>query len=193
MEPVKVLIAEDDPLTRLDLRIALSDLGLSVVGEAEDGRQAVNLVRSLKPDLVIADIMMPQMDGLELAQIIRNEHLAAVMLLTGYAEEDMVAKANSAGVLAYLSKPFRKEDLPQSISIALGRYRERLSLESEVEELKQKMEARKLVGRAKALLMEQHNLTEREAFHRIQAQSQLLQRPPHEIAQAIITANEMHV
>lgn len=105
----------------------------------------------------------------------------------------MVSRADAAGVLAYLRKPFRKEDLPPALAIALGRHRELRLLETEVDELKEKMEARKVVGRAKALLMERYNLSEREAFHRIQAQSQTLQKPPHEIAQAIITASEIGV
>lgn len=193
MEPVKVVIADDDPLTRLDLRQSLEDIGVRVLGEAEDGREALTLTRALHPDLLILDIRMPQMDGLEAARAARGENLAPVMLLTGYAEEDMVAQADAAGVLAYLRKPFRKEDLGPAIAIALGRHRERQALEDDVEALKEKMEARKLVGRAKALLMERHNLTEREAFYRIQAQSQTLQKPAHEIARAIITASEMGI
>ena len=192
-DPVKVIIADDDPLTRLDLRHALSGLGMQVLGEAEDGRQALALARSLRPDLLILDIMMPQMDGLDAARVARAEHLGAVMLLTGYAEEDMIARADAAGVLAYLRKPFRAEELGPAIAISLGRYRERQALETDVEDLKERMEARKVVGRAKAILMERHQLTEREAFYRIQAQSQSLQKPASEIARAIITASEMGI
>jgi len=131
-EPIKVILADDDPLTRLDLRHALETLGLRVLGEAEDGRQALSLARTLRPDLLILDIMMPQMDGLDAARIARAEGLGAVMLLTGYAEEDMIARADAAGVLAYLRKPFRTEELGPSIAIALGRYRERQALETDV-------------------------------------------------------------
>jgi AmiR/NasT family two-component response regulator len=193
MDSVKVVIADDDALIRLDLRITLEEMGHRVIGEAEDGRQAVSLARTLRPDLMILDVLMPQMDGLDAARLIRSESLAPVMLLTGYAEDEMVARADAAGVLAYLRKPFRKEDLGPALAITLGRFRERRQLESEVEALKDKMEARKVVGRAKAMLMERYNLSEREAFHRIQAQSQSLQKAPHEIAQAIITASELGV
>ena len=192
-EPIKVVIADDDPLIRLDLRHALADLGMHVLGEAEDGRQAVSLARALRPDLLILDIMMPQMDGLDAARVARTEHLGAVILLTGYAEDDMIAQADAAGVVAYLRKPFRVEELGPAIAISLGRYRERQALETDVEDLKEKMEARKVVGRAKAILMERHQLTEREAFYRIQAQSQALQKPASEIARAIITASEMGI
>ncbi len=193
MEPVKVVIADDDPLTRLDLRTSLEEWNVRVVGEAEDGRQAVALARALRPDLLILDIRMPRMDGLEAARIVRKEQDAAVLLLSAYAEDDMIAAADAAGVLAYLRKPFRSEDLRPAIAMALGRHEERRALEVELKDVKEKMEARKIVGRAKALLMERHHLTEREAFYRIQAQSANLQKPVHEIAQAIITASEMGV
>jgi len=193
MESLKVLIADDEPLTRLDLRVSLQELGVDVIGEAEDGRQAVELSRSLHPDLVIMDVMMPQMDGLEAARVLREQRLAPVMLLTGYADDEMVARADAAGVMAYVRKPFRKEELLPSIAIAMGRHRERRILEQEIDALKEKMEARKIVGRAKALLMERYNLTEREAFYRIQTKSQMLQKPAHEIAKAIIMASELGV
>lgn len=193
MESLKVLIADDEPLTRLDLRVVLQELGVDVIGEAEDGKQAIELSRSLRPDLVIMDVMMPQMDGVEAARVLREQRLAPVMLLTGYADDAMVARADAAGVLAYVRKPFRKDDILPSIAIAMGRHRERRVLESEIDALKEKMEARKIVGRAKALLMERYNLTEREAFYRIQTKSQMLQKPAHEIAKAIIMASELGV
>ncbi len=192
-DSVKIIIADDDPLTRLDLSHALRGLGMTVLGEAEDGRHALALARSLRPDLLILDIMMPQMDGLEAARVARTEQLGAVMLLSGYAEEDMIAQADAAGVLAYLRKPFRADELAPAIAISLGRHRERQALETDVEDLREKMEARKVVGRAKAILMERHQLSEREAFYRIQAQSQTLQKPASEIARAIITASEMGI
>lgn len=193
MDAVKFIIADDEPLTRLDLKTTLEELGHRVIGEAEEGRQILSLARALRPDLVILDIMMPGQNGLEVAQALYQENLAPVILLTGYAEDDMIARADAAGVLAYLRKPFRKEDLPAAIVLALGRHRERRLLAEEIESLRDKIEARKLMGRAKALLMERYNLTEREAFHRIQSQSQTLQKPPQDIARAIITASEIGV
>ncbi len=193
MQPVKVVIADDDALVRLDLKLALEELGHRVLGEAEDGQQAVFLARTLQPDLLILDVMMPKLDGLDVARAVRQENLAPVALLSAYSDETLRERADEAGVLAYLRKPFRKEDLAPAIAIALGRDRERRGLQAEIEDLKGKMEARKLVGRAKALLMERHHLTEREAFHRIQAQSQSLQKAPHEIAQAIILAGELGI
>ena len=193
MEPVKIILADDEPLLRLDLRTMLEQEGYQILGEADDGRQAVELTRNLRPDLAIIDIMMPQMNGLDAARIIRDEDLAAVLVLTGYGQRDVVDRADAAGVQAFLNKPVRKDDLVMAVPLAVSRFRERLRLQSEIEDLKEKMEARKVVGRAKALLMERYNLTEREAFYRIQTKSQMLQKPAHEIAQAIITASELGI
>jgi len=193
MEPVKIILADDEPLLRLDLRTMLEQEGYMVVGEAEDGRQAVEITRSLRPDLAILDIMMPQMNGLDAARAIRDADLAAVLVLSGYGQRDVLDRADAAGVQAFLNKPIRKDDLMTAVPLAVSRFRERLRLQAEITELKEKMEARKVVGRAKALLMERYNLTEREAFYRIQAKSQMLQKPAHEIAQAIITASELGV
>lgn len=193
MESLKVLIVDDDSLIRMDLRVSLESLGYEVVGEAGDGKQAVDLARSLHPDVVVMDVVMPQMDGLEAARILRQEQIAPVVMLSGFGEEDLVGRANAAGVMAYLRKPLRQDELAPTMAMALGRHRERRDLEREIDSLKEKMEARKIVGRAKALLMEKYNLTEREAFHRIQNKSQTMQKPAHEIAKAIIMASELGV
>lgn len=193
MDSIKIIIADDEPLIRMDLRIVLESIGHTVIAEAEDGKQAIDLTRSLKPDLVMLDIMMPNLDGLEAAKMIRVEDIAPVMLISGFAEEDMLKKADEAGVLSYIRKPFSQNDLIPAISIALGRYRERKTLELEIETLKEKIEVRKIIGRAKALLMERYHLTEREAFYRIQNRSQIMQKPAHEIAKAIIMANELGI
>ncbi len=149
MQPVKVVIADDDALTRLDLRLALEEMGHRVIGEAEDGQTAAALARTLRPDLLILDIRMPHLSGLDAARLARHDNLAPVVLLTGYADEEMLAQADAAGVVAYLRKPLRPEDLPPAIAIALGRFRERRALEAEVAALRETMEARKVVGRAK--------------------------------------------
>ena len=191
VEPANLLIADDEPLVRLDLRHVLTEIGHTVVGEAENGEQALALARSLRPDVVILDIVMPYLGGVEVARTLVSERLAPVVVVSGYPQPEMIRKANEAGVLAFLSKPFRREHLEPAIPIAIARFREMITLENEVRSLNERMEARKLVGRAKAILMERQGLQEREAFRRIQSQSQALGKPVHEIAQAIITASEI--
>lgn len=191
MEPANLVIADDEPLVRLDLRQLLAGIGHTVVGEAENGEQALALARSLRPDAVILDIVMPHLGGVEVARALVAERLAAVLMLSGYPEPEMIRRANEAGALAFISKPFRREHLEPAIPIAIARFRELVALENEVRSLNERMEARKLVGRAKAILMERQGLPEREAFRRIQSHSQALGKPVHEIAQAIITASEI--
>ncbi len=191
VEPANLLIADDEPLVRLDLRHLLTGIGHTVVGEAENGEQALALARSLRPDAVILDIVMPHLGGVEVARALVAERVAAVLMLSGYPEPEMIRKANEAGALAFISKPFRREHLEPAIPIAIARFREIIALENEVRSLTERMEARRLVGRAKAILMERQGLPEREAFRRIQSQSQALGKPVHEIAQAIITASEI--
>jgi AmiR/NasT family two-component response regulator len=193
MKPERVLIADDEIVIRMDLRTMLLDLGHEVVGEADNGEAACYLARSLKPDLIILDIMMPKMDGLQAAAQINKERIAPVLLLTAYSEASMIEQATQAGVLAYLVKPFRKEELKPAIDIAIARYRELAALEGEVENLQEQIETRKLVGKAKAVLMANHKLTEREAFRRLQAQSLTLNKSLREIAEAIILADELNI
>jgi len=188
----RVLIADDEPLIRMDLRGMLEEIGHEIIGEADNGSDACFMARSLKPDLVILDIMMPKMTGLEAASVINKERLAPVLLLTAYSEASMVEQATEAGVLAYLVKPFRKQELVPAIEIALARYRELMALEGEIESLQDQMETRKQVGRAKSILMEKFDLTEREAFRRLQAQSLSASRSLKEVADAIIMADEMN-
>lgn len=192
MQQVKVLIADDDAVIRMDLRTMLEELGHQVVGEADNGETAYRMARSLKPDLVILDIMMPRMSGLEAAAAISKERLAPVLLLTAYSEASMIESATQSGVLAYLVKPFRKQELQPAIEIAVARYRELSALEGELDSLRDQMETRKIVGRAKAILMEREGIVEREAYRRLQARSLSLNRPLREIAEAIILAEEMN-
>lgn len=191
MQQGRVLIADDDAVIRMDLKTMLEDIGHEVVGEADNGETACYLARNLKPDLVLLDIMMPKMNGLDAASAINQERLAPVLLLTAYSEAPMIEQATKAGVLAYLVKPFRKQELQPAIEIAIARYRELAALEGEIEGLQDQMETRKTVGRAKAILMERHGLAEREAFRRLQAQSLAMNKSLKDIADAIILADEM--
>jgi response regulator NasT len=189
----RVIIADDDAVIRMDLKAMLEELGHEVVGEADNGESACYLARSLKPDLVILDVMMPKMNGLQAAAAINSERLAPVLMLTAYSEAPMIEEATRAGVLAYLVKPFRKQELQPAIEISLARYRELAALEGEIDQLQEQMETRKVVGRAKAILMDRHGLVEREAFRRLQAQSLSLNKSLKEIADAIILTDEMNV
>lgn len=189
----RVLIADDDAVIRMDLKAMLEELGHTVVGEADNGEAACYMARSLKPDLVILDVMMPKVNGLEAAAAINGERIAPVLMLTAYSEAQMIEDATRAGVLAYLVKPFRRQELQPAIEIALARYRELLALEGELDSLQDQIETRKIVGRAKAILMERHGLAEREAFRRLQAQSLSMNKSLREIADAIILTEEISV
>ena len=191
MERIRIVIAEDESIVRMDLLEMLTNLGYLVVGEAADGRSAVNLTRELKPDLVIMDIKMPDMNGIEAAKILTEERLAPVVLLTAFSQKDLVEQAREAGVVAYIVKPFRESDLGPAIEIALARFKELTTLEKEVEDLTEALETRKLVDRAKGLLMDKQNLTEAEAFRKIQKMSMNTRRPMKEIAEAVILAHEV--
>ena len=191
MERKRVLIADDESLILMDLREMLTNLGYLVVGEASDGRSAVNMARELRPDIVIMDIKMPDMDGIDAAKILTEEKIAPVLLLTAYSQEDLVERAKEAGVVGYLMKPFHESNLAPAIEVTLSRFAEFRALEKEVEDLKEALETRKLVDRAKGILMDTQGLTEQEAFRRIQKMSMNTRRPMKEIAEAIILAHEV--
>jgi response regulator NasT len=163
-----VLIAEDEALIRLDLREMLTEEGFDVVGEAADGEQAVVLAQELSPDLVICDIKMPKLDGISAATLITEKRIAPVIMLTAFSQRDLVERARDAGVMAYLVKPFEKRELLPAIEMATTRFAEMRALEDEVTDLKDRLEARKLIERAKGVLMTKHKLTEPEAFRWIQ-------------------------
>jgi AmiR/NasT family two-component response regulator len=190
LERVRIVIAEDESIVRMDLREMLTNLGYLVVGEAADGRSAVNLTRELKPDLVIMDIKMPDMNGIDAAKILTEERLAPVVLLTAFSQKDLVEQAREAGVVAYIVKPFRESDLGPAIEIAMARFEELITLEKEVEDLKEALETRKLVDRAKGLLMDKQNLNEAEAFRKIQKMSMNTRKPMKDVAEAIILAHQ---
>ena len=187
----RVVIADDDPIIRMDLREMLTDLNYQVVGEAADGKNAVALARDLKPELVIMDIRMPEMDGIEAAQALTQESIAPVLLLTAYSEPELVRRATEAGVVGYLVKPFREAQLGPAIEVTLGRFREFQQLHKELGDMKEALEARKVIDRAKGMLMDRFGLSEAEAFRRIQKRSMDTRKSMREVAEAILPAREM--
>jgi response regulator NasT len=164
----RIVIAEDEAIIRLDLREILEGQGYEVVGEAGRGDEAVELARSLRPDLAILDVKMPGLDGISAARIVTEERLAAVLVLTAFSQRDLVEEARDAGALAYLVKPFQERDLVPAIEVALARQAERVALEVEVADLKERLETRKLTDRAKGVLMDDHGLSEAEAWRFLQ-------------------------
>jgi response regulator NasT len=163
-----IVIAEDEAIIRLDLRELLEEEGYVVVGEAGRGDLAVTLVRELKPDVVILDVKMPGLDGIEAARQITAEGICAILMLTAFSQREIVAQARDAGAMAYLVKPFQKADLVPAIELATSRYAETKALVAEVGELQERLEARKVLDRAKGLLIDQHGMKEAAAFSFIQ-------------------------
>ena len=189
MERTRVIIADDESLVRVDLREALTEQGYLVVGEVGDGQSAVNMARELDPDIVMMDIKMPGMDGIEAAQILTEEKIAPVVLLTAYSQRQLVDRAKEAGVVGYLVKPFRETDLAPAIELALARFAEFRALEEQVGNLTEALETRKKVEQAKGILMDTQGISESEAFRKIQKMSMNTRRPMKEVAEAIILAN----
>lgn len=182
----RVLVAEDEALIRLDLIEMLSEEGYVVVGEAADGQQAVKQAEALRPDLVIMDVKMPKMDGIDAASIIAERRIAPVVILTAFSQRDLVERARDAGAMAYLVKPFGRKDLVPAVELAMSRFRELVALESEVAGLTDRLETRKAVERAKGLLMARHGLTEPEAFRWIQRSAMDRRTTMKAVAQAIL-------
>ena len=164
----RIIVAEDEAIIRMDLIEMLREAGYNVIGEAANGREAISLARHLKPDLAILDVKMPEIDGISAAEVIVGEKLAAVLMLTAFSQRELVERARDAGAMAYLVKPFSISDLTPAIEMALGRYAQILVLEAEVGELGERLEARKLVDRAKGVLMANLGISEPEAFKWIQ-------------------------
>ena len=164
----RIIVAEDEALIRMDLIEMLREAGYNVIGEAANGREAISLARHLKPDLAILDVKMPEIDGISAAELIVSEKLAAVLMLTAFSQRELVERARDAGAMAYLVKPFSISDLTPAIEMALGRYVQIQALEAEVGELGERLEARKLVDRAKGVLMANLGISEPEAFKWIQ-------------------------
>jgi len=191
VEKLRIVIADDESIIRLDLKETLQRMGHQVVAEAGDGRTAVELVRQHRPDLVILDVKMPEQDGVDAAKEIANDRLAPVLLLTAYSQQDLVRRAMDAGVFAYVVKPFTESDLLPAMGVAIARFREFSSIAEEASNLSQALETRKLVDRAKGILMDKNGLREQDAFRRIQQQSMNSRKSMREIAEAIIIASEI--
>ena len=182
----KILIAEDETIIRLDLRDLLERAGFEVCAEAKDGEQAVELARSEQPDLAILDVKMPLLDGIEAARRILDERPIPIVMLTAYSQEELVSRAVEAGVFGYLVKPFREADLLTAIRAANARHEELSALRDEAESLAEALATRKLVERAKGLLMEREGLSEEDAFSRLRKASQVSGRPMRVVAEALL-------
>ena len=182
----RVVVAEDEALIRLDIVEILKDRGFEVVAEAADGEQAVEMARLHEPDVVLMDVKMPKMDGISAAEIISNERIAPVVLLTAFSQKELVDRATEAGAMAYVVKPFTENDLIPSIEVAMSRYEQIKALEGEVTDLKEQFETRKLVERAKSLLISKMGLSEPEAFRWIQKTSMDRRLSMREVADTIV-------
>ena len=191
MDSLRILIADDESIIRLDLKNILLGMGHDVVAEASDGRTAVELARTTRLDLAVLDIKMPEMDGLDAAKIITDEKICPVLLLTAYSQRDLIDRAKESGVFGYLVKPFKETDLLPAIEIAISRYREMESLSKEVGSLQEKMETRKIVDRAKGILMDKRGMKEQDAFRWIQAQAMNARKSMKEVAEAVILTQDI--
>jgi response regulator NasT len=182
----RVLVAEDEALIRLDLVEMLREEGYQVVGQAGDGEEAIKLAAELKPDLVILDVKMPKLDGIEAASKITSDRVAPVVILTAFSQRDLVERARDAGTMAYLVKPFAKRDLVPAIELAISRFAELQALESEVAGLTDRLETRKVIDRAKGLLMTAQSLSEPEAFRWIQRTAMDRRTTMKAVAEAVV-------
>jgi two-component system, response regulator PdtaR len=186
----RILIAEDETIIRLDLRELLESSGFEVCGEARDGEEAVALARSEQPDLAVLDVKMPRLDGIEAARRILDERPIPIVMVTAYGERELVSRAVEAGVFGYLVKPFRETDLLPAIETARARHEELSALREEAESLAEALAARKVIERAKGLLMAKEGLSEADAFARLRKASQVSGRPLRIVAEAVVATLE---
>lgn len=184
-EPLKVVVAEDEGLIRMDIVATLNESGYEVVGEAADGEEAVRLATELSPDLIVMDIKMPKLDGISAAEKIAELKIP-VVLLTAFSQSDLVKRAAEAGAMAYVTKPFKPTDLLPALQIALSRHEEITALESEIADITERLETRKLMDRAKSALQTKMNLTEPEAFRWIQKASMDRRLSMAQVAKTVI-------
>lgn len=183
---IRVVIAEDEAIIRMDLRETLVEEGYEVVGETGRGDEVVQLVRDLQPDLAILDVKMPGMDGLEAAGVITREKLCGVLMLTAFSQREVIEQARDAGALAFLVKPFQRSDLVPAIEVAIGRFRELRDLTGEIDSLGEQLEARKLVDRAKGVLIDTFGMSESDAFSFIQRSAMSGRTRMRDVAEGII-------
>jgi two-component system, response regulator PdtaR len=188
--PRRVLIAEDEALIRLDLKEMLEEEGYDVVGEAGDGEQAVRLAEELRPDLVILDVKMPVLDGISAAEQIVGKQIAPVVMLTAFSQRELVERAVEAGAMAYLVKPFAKSDLLPTIEVAVSRAAQLHALETEVEDLTERLETRKIVDRAKGRLQSEHGMSEPDAFRWIQKTSMDRRTSMRAVAEGVVAGSD---
>ncbi len=188
LKKLRILLADDEAILRLDLREMLMDAGHEIVGEAANGQEAIKLAKELKPEFIIMDVKMPIMDGITAAKVIAAENIAPVLLLTAYSQQDIVEKASDAGVIAYLVKPIREEQLFPAMEIAVKRFAEVQRLNIELDQLKDSLETRKLLDRAKGILMAAHGMTEQEAYRKMQQFSMARRISLKELAESVIAA-----
>jgi response regulator NasT len=194
MAATRILVVDDDALIRVNMVEMLTRMGYEVVGEADDAAGAVQQARDLKPNLVIMDIRMPgEEDGISAAATLTAENIAPTLLISAYSQPDYVARANEAGVVGYLVKPVTEDHLRPAIEVVLARFHEFQAIATEAHDLREQLETRKLVERAKGLLMTQFNLSENEAFRRIQKASMDTRKPMRAIAEAILLTNQVGV
>jgi response regulator NasT len=184
---IRVVIAEDEAIIRLDLRETLEEEGYEVIGEAGRGDVALNLIRELKPDLAILDVKMPGMDGLEVARVVGNEKICGVLVLTAFSQREIIEQARDAGALAYLVKPFQKSDLIPAIEVAIGRFRELQALTGQMEVLGEQLEARKIIDKAKGRLIDDFGLKEQDAFSFIQRTAMKDRSRMRDVAEKILS------
>jgi two-component system, response regulator PdtaR len=184
--PLRVLVAEDETIIRLDLKGLLESAGFEVCAEARDGEEAVRLARETHPDVVLLDVKMPRLDGIEAARRILEDRAVPIVMVTAYGEHELVARAVEAGVFGYLVKPFRETDLLPAIETARARHDELVALREEADSLAEALAARKAIERAKGILMQREGLSEADAFARLRKASQISGRPLKVVAEALI-------
>ena len=185
--PTRVVVAEDEVIIRMDLRELLQEEGYEVVAECGRGDEAVRLVREHRPDVALLDIKMPGMDGISAAREISGDRLAAVVLVTAFSQRELIEEAGDAGVHGYVVKPIERHDLVPAIEVALARFRSEQALVEQAATAEDRLEARKVVDRAKGLLMDTHGMSEQAAFDFVQKTAMRNRRPMRDVAQDVIS------